>query len=147
MEATEKVNRNKLFPVFLKLENFNLLIVGGGKVALEKITSVLKNSPVTKISLVAIEVDDEIIELKKQFANLEIDKREFAENDLDGKDFVIVAVNNKETSFYIKQLAEERKIITIVADTPEQCDFYLGSIVQKGDIKIAISTNGKSPTL
>ena len=140
-------NQNKLYPVFLKLENFNLLIVGGGKVALEKITSVLKNSPATKITLVSITVGEEILAYQNTYENLKIEEREFVETDLDGKDFVIVAVNNKETSFYIKQLAEERHIITNVADTPDQCDFYLGSIVQKGNVKIAISTNGKSPTL
>jgi len=43
----------------------------------------------------------------------------------------------------IKQLAQQKNILTNVADTPEQCDFYLGSIVQKGQVKIAISTNGK----
>ena len=138
---------NKLFPIFLKLENFKVLIIGGGKVALEKITAVLKNSPATDISLVATQVSDEIKELQKTAANLRIIVRPFEEKDLDAVDFVIIAVNDKETSLYIKQLTEQRKIITNVADTPEQCDFYLGSIVQKGDVKIAISTNGKSPTL
>jgi siroheme synthase-like protein len=141
------ITENNLYPVFLKLENFKLLIVGGGKVALEKISSVLKNSPKTEITLVSINVNEEIKQFAKNFSDLNIIERPFQESDLDNTDFVIVAVNNKETSALIKQLATERKIITNVADTPEQCDFYLGSIVQKGDIKIAISTNGKSPTL
>jgi siroheme synthase-like protein len=138
---------NKLFPIFLKLENFKVLIIGGGNVALEKITAVLKNSPATDITLVSKQVSDEIKELQKKPANLKILVRAFEEKDLDAVDFVIIAVNDKETSAHIKQLTEHRKIITNVADTPEQCDFYLGSIVQKGDVKIAISTNGKSPTL
>ncbi len=138
--------QNKLFPVFLKLENFRVLIVGGGKVAGEKISAILNNSPATEITLVAPQVSAEITEWKSKFTNVNISKREFEENDLNEVDFVIVAVNNKETSLRIKQLAEQRKLITNVADTPEQCDFYLGSIVQKGDLKIAISTNGKSPT-
>ena len=139
--------KNKLFPVFFKLENFRVLIVGGGKIGHEKVSAILSNSPATQVSLIATEVNEPIKSLQSEFPNLKIEEREFVESDLDGKDFVIVAVNNKETSFYIKQLAEERRIITNVADTPEQCDFYLGSIVQKGDVKIAISTNGKSPTL
>ena len=44
-------------------------------------------------------------------------------------------------------MARERRIITNVADTPDFCDFYLGSVVKKGSLKLAISTNGKSPTL
>ena len=141
------ITENNLYPVFLKLENFKLLIVGGGKVALEKINSVLKNSPKTEIKLVSISVVDEIKQFAKNFSSLNIIERPFQESDLNNTDFVIVAVNDKEISASIKKLAAERKIITNVADTPEQCDFYLGSIVQKGDVKIAISTNGKSPTL
>ena len=142
-----KVTENTLYPIFLKLENFKLLIVGGGKVALEKIHSVLKNSPKTKITLVSIQIMDEIKLLQKEAISLDIHERSFQEDDLDKVDFVIIAVNNPITSSQIKQLAEKRKIISNVADTPEQCDFYLGSIVQKGNVKIAISTNGKSPTL
>ncbi|HTA62234.1 MAG TPA: TSUP family transporter [Bacteroidia bacterium] len=143
---TEKT-KNNLYPIFLKLENFKLLIVGGGKVALEKINSVLKNSPKTEITLVSINVNEEIKEFAKNFSSLKIIERPFEESDLNSTDFVIIAVNDKEISASIKKLTAERKIITNVADTPEQCDFYLGSIVQKGDVKIAISTNGKSPTL
>jgi uncharacterized protein len=142
-----KTSENKLFPVFLKLEKFRVLIVGGGKVALEKLTAVLQNSPATQISLVATNVSEEIAGLGKEYSNLFISQRAFAVNDLDKKDFVIVAVNNKQTSETIRQEAAKRKIITNVADTPEQCDFYLGSIVQKGNVKIAVSTNGKSPTI
>ncbi|MGZ3942005.1 MAG: TSUP family transporter, partial [Bacteroidia bacterium] len=112
----------------------------------EKISAILNNSPATRITLIAPQVSDEIKQWKKRFQNVTIINREFEEADLDNTDFVIVAVNNKKTSLEIKRLAEQRKLITNVADTPEQCDFYLGSIVQKGDLKIAISTNGKSPT-
>lgn len=139
-------SENKLFPVFLKLENFRVLIVGGGKIAGEKIAAILNNSPATRVTLVAPQVSDEIKEWKNKFQNVRLINREFEESDLESTDFVIVAVNNKKTSLEIKRLAEQRKLITNVADTPEQCDFYLGSIVQKGDLKIAISTNGKSPT-
>ena len=47
----------------------------------------------------------------------------------------------------IKQQANAAGLLVNVADTPDLCDFYLGSIVQKGNLKIAISTNGKSPTV
>jgi siroheme synthase-like protein len=140
-------SKNTLFPVFLKLENFRVLIVGGGKVGLEKVTAVLNNSPATKVTLVATHVSDEIKNYQLGYPNLVIHQRSFNESDLNNIDLVIVAVNNKETSIKIKQLAEARHILANVADTPDQCDFYLGSIVQKGHVKIAVSTNGKSPTL
>lgn len=141
------VTENKLFPVFLKLENFRVLIVGGGKVGLEKISAILNNSPNTRITLVATHVSEEIKLFVKEHTNVKIHQRSFLETDLENVDFVISAVNNKDTSLHIKQLAQQKGLLTNVADTPEQCDFYLGSIVNKGNVKIAISTNGKSPTL
>ncbi len=138
---------NKLFPVFLKLENFRVLIVGGGKVAHEKVSAILNNSPKTRITLVGTQVSDAIKQFRETHPNLIIHQRSFTDSDLENIDFVISAVNNKETSLRIKKLAEQKNLLTNVADTPEQCDFYLGSIVQRGDVKIAISTNGKSPTL
>jgi siroheme synthase-like protein len=139
--------KNQLFPVFLKLENFRVLIVGGGKVGLEKVTAIINNSPQARIILVATSVSDDIRSLSLKHDNLKIQERAFSESDLNEIDLVISAVNNKEVSLKIKNLAKQKSIITNVADTPEQCDFYLGSIVQKGQVKIAISTNGKSPTI
>lgn len=139
--------KNNLFPVFLKLENFRVLIVGGGKVALEKITAVFGNSPLTNVTLIAVHASEEIKAFQSSYPNLTIHQRVFKNQDLDDIDLVIVAVNNKETSIAIKREAEKRGILANVADTPEQCDFYLGSIVQKGHVKIAVSTNGKSPTV
>lgn len=139
--------KNNLFPVFLKLENFRVLIIGGGKVGLEKVSAVLNNSPATQITLVALEVSEEIRSFQKTHSNLIIKQRAFKNEDLENVDLVVVAVNNKATSFDIKQEAAKRNILANVADTPEQCDFYLGSIVQKGNVKIAVSTNGKSPTI
>ena len=143
----EHASLNKLFPVFLKLENFRVLIVGGGKVGLEKVSAILNNSPQTKITLVAASISEEIKLKVSAYNNVILHQRGFVENDLFEKDLVIVAINDKEVSLQIKALAQKKGILANVADTPEQCDFYLGSIVQKGQVKIAISTNGKSPTL
>jgi siroheme synthase-like protein len=64
-----------------------------------------------------------------------------------GYDLIIIAVNNRNLSEEIYRAAKQAGILANVADTPDLCDFYLGSIVQKGHLKIAISTNGKSPTM
>jgi uncharacterized protein len=143
----QKAKGNQLFPVFFKLEHLHVLIVGGGNIGLEKITALLNNSPATKITLVARHVLPEITELKSKLKNLTILEKEFEVHDLDGKDLVIAATGQRSVSELIRKEATARKILINVADTPDLCDFYLGSIVQKGDLKIAISTNGKSPTL
>ncbi|HET6990404.1 MAG TPA: TSUP family transporter [Bacteroidia bacterium] len=143
----EKENENRLYPVFLKLEELRLLIVGGGNVALEKLNSVLTNSPDTQVTLVAQEIFPEIIDLSKEFTNVVLYEREFQNEDLDEIDLVFIAVNDFGISEEITNEAHSRNLLVNVADTPGLCDFYLGSVVKKGDLKIAISTNGKSPTL
>jgi siroheme synthase-like protein len=145
--ATIENKGNKLFPVFLKLDQLHVLIVGGGFIGLEKITAILNNSPATKITLVAGRVLPEVAGLKSKLKNLTIIERDFEVHDLDNKDLVIAATGVRSVSELLRKEATARKILINVADTPDLCDFYLGSIVQKGDLKIAISTNGKSPTL
>lgn len=145
--ANSSDDKNNLYPVFLKLETLHTLLVGGGNVALEKLQSVLGNSPAATITIVAPLIRDELREFVKDYSDINIIERKFVTADLDGKNIVIVAIDDKEASKEIKQLAGERKLLVNVADTPELCDFYLGSIVQKGNLKIAVSTNGKSPTI
>lgn len=140
-------SQNTLFPVFIRLEELRVLIVGGGKVALEKLTAITLNSPATRIVLVGKEVREEVKAFQKKSEALSIHEREFMPHDLEHTDLVIIAVNDPEKSREIRSLAKQKNLLVNVADTPEQCDFYLGSIVRKGNIKIAISTNGKSPTL
>ena len=138
---------NRLFPVFLKLESLDLLVIGGGKVGLEKLQALLNNAPETKIRLVALQIDSEIFELQKKYSSVSIFEKAYHPNDLDGAELVVVAVNDIALSEVIRQDAKARGLLVNVADKPELCDFYLGSIVTKGNLKIAISTNGKSPTI
>ncbi len=139
--------KNRLFPVFLKIEALNLLLVGGGKVGVEKLTAILQNAPEASVRVVATAISHPIKTLAATHAHIVLEERPFQDTDLEGMDLVIVAVNDTSISQYIRLLAKDKKILINVADTPEQCDFYLGAVVQKGDLKIAISTNGKSPTI
>ena len=140
------MGQNKLYPIFLKLENLQTLLVGAGVVGLEKLNALLKNSPAAKVNIIAEHVCEEIIEIARDNDNIKILKRKFFFSDLEGNDLLILAANDRALHERIKFLARERRILTNVADTPDLCDFYLGSVVQKGDLKIGISTNGKSPT-
>ena len=141
------INKNKLYPVFLKLEELELLLVGAGNVGLEKLNSLLSNSPEAKITVVAPVIKEEVRLLLKNHPTCNLVQRSFEETDLTNKDLVVLATDDNELHKKIKTLAGEKGILVNVADTPELCDFYLGSIVQKGNLKIAISTNGKSPTI
>ena len=138
---------NNLFPVFLKLEELRLLIVGGGKVALEKLQTVLHNSPATQITMVAIEFAEATRNAAIHYQNVELVERAYENPDLDDADVVIIAVDDPLISERIRNEANQKGKLVNVADKPELCDFYMGSIVKKGNLKIAISTNGKSPTI
>ncbi|MEO1628900.1 MAG: bifunctional precorrin-2 dehydrogenase/sirohydrochlorin ferrochelatase [Bacteroidota bacterium] len=148
MNFMDQDSGNVMFPVFFKLHQLQLLIVGGGNVGLEKLEAVLKHSPRANVTLVSGEIRrPEIWELDKHHEGLKVVVRNFEESDLDGKDLVILATDQPELHKQIKKTAEGRHLLTNVADTPDLCDFYLCSIVKRGDLKIGISTNGKSPTL
>ncbi len=138
---------NELFPVFLKLNQLHTLVVGGGFVGWEKLAAILGNSPEAQITLVSPDIRAEIYELIEGNENIIIEKRIFQESDLLDKDLVIAATNDKLVNRTISELAKKRRLLCNVADTPPLCDFYLSSIVQKGNLKVAISTNGASPTV
>lgn len=138
---------NTLYPIFLKTENFNILIVGGGFVGTEKLSFILKNSPNANITVVAKMISDEIKSMVDSHLSVVISKKSFEESDLENIQLVIAATADKVLNEEIYRAAKQKNILINVADTPALCDFYLGSIVTKGDLKIAISTNGKSPTL
>jgi siroheme synthase-like protein len=146
VNSTVTIHKNPLYPVFLKLENMHLLLIGAGNIGMEKLQSLLANSPATRITIVSITVSEQVIEFVAGYEHIEIFEKAFEEADLDGKDIVISATGDREFSEVLRELCKERRILINVADTPDLCDFYLGSIVQKGNLKIAISTNGKSPT-
>src|SRR5687768_6344357 len=93
---------NNLFPVFLKLEELRLLIVGGGKVALEKLHAVLQNSPATQITMVAIEFTDPTRKAAIHHENVELIERAYETSDLDDTDLIIIAVDDAFTSERIR---------------------------------------------
>lgn len=140
-------SRNNLFPVFLKLEHLNLLLVGGGNVGEEKLGALLKNVPNAPVTVVADSIKDEIYHMANEHPHITLINRKFRRKDLKGKDMVILGTNSRALHEKIKKITKRKRILTNVADTPDLCDFYLCSTVEKGDLKIGISTNGKSPTM
>ena len=147
MEKTGSQEQNELFPVFLKLNQLRVLIVGGGYVGMEKLQALLSNSPSATIKLVATQISTEIRELTKEYNTITLVEKPYAISDFDYIDIAIAAINDPVISSLVAADAKSKGILVNVADKPDLCDFYLGSIVQKGNLKIAISTNGKSPTI
>ena len=143
----EKTEGNQLFPVFLKLNDLHTVLIGAGNVGLEKLTAIVSNSPKARITVIANEFLPEVHTLAAGYGGIKVVQKAFVDTDLDNADIVVAATNDSKLNTYIRESAHERKLLVNVADKPELCDFYLGSIVQKGDLKLAISTNGKSPTV
>ena len=138
---------NKLFPVFLKLEDMRVLLIGAGNVGVEKLNAILNNAPATHVLVVAKEINDEFSDLAALHPNIHIKQTDYHADFLNDCDIVIAAVNDIALSTIIRNDAKVRGKLINVADKPYLCDFYLGSVVTKGNLKLAISTNGKSPTM
>ena len=137
-----------LYPSFLKPSMLRFLIVGGGPVGLEKLENLLRSSPEAHIRLVAPEIRDEIVEIAQENDKVELVYEYFDLKHVDGIDVAILAAGSREASGQIReQIKAQSRILVNVADTPDLCDFYMCSVVTKGDLKVGISTNGKSPTL
>ena len=143
----KEIETNNLFPIFLKLENLRVLLIGAGNVGLEKLQAIINNAPKAKVKVVAKEISEAFAELANQFSTIEIITAEYDSSFLDDCDIVISAVNDLQLSEQIRNDAKQKGKLINAADKPDLCDFYLGSIVTKGNLKLAISTNGKSPTI
>lgn len=137
---------NVLFPVFLKLNQIQTVVVGGGNVGLEKVEALLKNDPKARIRIIAPLILPALQVLADGSEFIEILNRKVRGGDLKGADLLILATDDYSLHEKLKRKAKKLRLLTNVADTPDLCDFYLGSTVKKGDLKIGISTNGKSPT-
>ena len=139
------MERNNLYPIFLKTSQLEILIVGGGFVAEEKLHFLTKSSPDAKVTMVSPMFRDETLQLAKKYGVMLL-KDSYNANYLYGKHMVIATTDKPKVNLQV--YADCRKLNTLVnvADNPPLCDFYMGGIVTKGHVKVAISTNGKSPT-
>ena len=140
------MNTNELYPIFLKVSTLEVLIVGGGNVALEKLTFLLKSSSNAKVTVIAKSFIPEINVLAEKHT-VKITEKLYENSFLKDKHIVIAATDNLEVNLQVHADCKERNILVNVADNPPYCDFYMGGIVTKGNVKLAISTNGKSPTM
>lgn len=137
--------RNNLYPVFLKAGQLHILIVGGGNVAEEKLRFLTKSSPDAVVSMVAPMFREETLKLARKF-NVACIIDSYDARYLQGKHMVIATTDSPEVNIRVYNDCRERDKLVNVADNPPYCDFYMGGIVTKGNVKVAISTNGKSPT-
>ncbi len=137
--------RNTLYPVFLKVRNLHVLIVGGGNVAEEKLRFLLKSSPDAKVTMISPMYRGETIKLAKEHQVTMLHGK-YKKKFLKGKHIVIATTDKPKVNVKVYNHCRRKDKLVNVADNPPYCDFYMGGIVTKGHVKVAISTNGKSPT-
>lgn len=139
------MERNNLYPIFLKACNLKVLIIGGGCVAEEKLTFLLKSSPDAVVTMVAPLFKTGTITIAKK-GNVTLISDVYKEHYLNDFHIVIATTNQPKINIEIYETCRKLNKLVNVADNPPLCDFYMGGIVTKGNVKVAISTNGKSPT-
>lgn len=143
-EASER-RMAELFPIFLKLVGRRALIVGGGKMAALRAAQLIRAG--ASVTVVAPEVCTEIQELADA-GSIDLILRGFERADLGSQYFVVIAAtNDSAVQRIVFEEADRRGILCNVVDNPECCSFYTPAVVQRGDLKIAIGTNGRSPSL
>jgi len=131
---------NHLMPIFLKLEHQSCLVVGGGEIAFQKIKQLLDaKAKITIISPIVVE--------KIRKLSIHIENRNYRSSDILGNKLVFAATDDEKVNRKIYLDANKYGIPINVVDQPDLCSFYMGSVYQDGDLKIAISTNGKCPSL
>jgi len=133
-----------LFPIFVKLQGRLIVVIGGGHVAEAKIPGLL--SAGAKIRLVAPSITPQIAEWVR-FGKIDWLPKEFDAADLDGAFLVIAATSVPGVNEAVFREAEALGLLCNAVDDIGHCHFYYGAVVQRGDLQIAISTNGKSPSL
>lgn len=133
-----------LFPIFVKLEGRLVVVVGGGVVAEQKMGGLFAAGATLRV--VAPRVTGQIAAWARE-GRLEWFARSFRTSDLDGALLAIAATSATGVNEAVFREAERRGILCNAVDDVAHCHFYYGAVVQRGDLQIAISTNGKSPAL
>jgi len=140
-----ELERNNLYPIFLKTAQLHILIVGGGHVAEEKLTFLTKSSPDAKVTMVSPMFRKATKKLAQKF-QVELVPDSYHAKYLMGKHLIVAATDVAKVNIQVYNDCRSFDKLVNVADNPPYCDFYMGGIVTKGNVKVAISTNGKSPT-
>jgi len=133
-----------LFPMFMKLEGRQVLVVGAGNVGEPKIGGLLETG--ARMRVVAREASTAVREWAQQ-GKLALELRAFSPDDLDGAFLAVVATSSRALNEFVYHEAHQRGVLCNVVDVPDLCDFFYPAVVRRGDLQIAVSTNGQSPSL
>jgi precorrin-2 dehydrogenase/sirohydrochlorin ferrochelatase len=130
------------YPIFLELTARRVVVIGGGAVAVRKARSLLEAK--ARLVVVAERIDDVLTSLCTG-TGAELIRSKYSKDYLVGAALVIAATNHAELNRRIYKDCQELEILCNVVDQPELCDFYVPAVVKRGDLQIAIGTEGDCP--
>jgi precorrin-2 dehydrogenase / sirohydrochlorin ferrochelatase len=133
-----------LFPMFMKLTGRQVLVVGAGTIGEQKIAGLLETG--AHIRVVALDATPSVREWARS-GKIELELRAFANDDLHGAFLAVVATSSRTLNERVYHEAQRLGVLCNVVDVPELCDFFYPSVVRRGDLQIAVSTAGQSPSL
>ena len=134
---------NPLYPVFMKLTGKRVLLIGGGSIAAQKLRGLIHTD--AQLEVIAPTITDEVRALRGDFPHIRYIKfteREYEFGDEREAFLVIAATDLPELNRSIANRCRDQMILVNAVDDPENCDFYVPSLIETGSLKIAISTNG-----
>ena len=132
------------YPIYVDVEDHDVLIVGGGEVCARKAETMLRYG--ARVTVVAPKATAEITEWAEA-GKITLQRKEYEESDLDGRSIVIASTNDSRVNTRVATDCRRRKILVNVVDVTDLCEFIVPAILERGSIQIAISTAGKSPAL
>jgi precorrin-2 dehydrogenase/sirohydrochlorin ferrochelatase len=133
-----------LFSMFMKLSGRDCLVVGAGRIGEPKIAGLLDTG--ARVRVVAIDATSVVREWARD-GRIDLELRPFSPSDLDGAFLAVVATESRSLNERVYREAQRHSVLCNVVDVPDLCDFFYPSVVRRGDLQIAISTAGKSPSL
>jgi len=129
-----------LLPLFLRLSDRPVLVVGGGTVAARKVESLVAAG--ARVTVVAPSVNDEVAAMP-----VTVERRAFVEGDVDGAWLVIAATNDSTVNAAVAAACEVRRVFVNAVDDPPNASAFFGGLIRRGPFTIAISSRGESPAL
>ncbi|MGE8781308.1 precorrin-2 dehydrogenase/sirohydrochlorin ferrochelatase family protein [Leptospira terpstrae] len=131
----------KKYPIFLNLENKNILIVGGGNACLEKLVGLEFTG--ANLHVISIDFSEEVKTFLNKYPNIKVEKRAIKEEDLNHREIIFLATSDPDTNRNFRKIGKEKGIWVNSVDDPKNCDLYSSSTVSIGPVQFAISTDGK----
>lgn len=138
------MKRYPYYPIYLDIENRDVVVIGGGNVCARKVETMMKYG--ARVTVVSPEFTDEILQWASEGC-INLKRKRYDHSDLQAANIVIASTDDQSVNEQIAADCRARRIPVNVVDVTPLCEFIIPAIVEKGSVQIAVSTGGKSPAL